>query len=253
MARVTFLGTGSAWSGPDRENTFMLVRGKETLLLIDCAGGPTQRLAAVGVSPAQIDHIILTHNHPDHIYGLPLLLLNAWMAGRRTPLDIYGLPETLKAARILLRALDMKDLPDFFRVRYHPVVPNSVAALPPIGEFDVTAVTAVHFVPTLALRVTERATGRSMAYSADTSPHPNIVEIARNTDCFVHEATMLDTSGEGHSSAVEAGKEAAAANARRLVLLHVPPTVKPTKWRAAARQSFHGKTIVARDLDSVEF
>jgi len=84
MAQVILLGTGAAWSGPDRENTFMLVRGKTTNLLIDCGGSPTQRLAQIGVKPNEIDHIVLTHNHPDHIYGFPLLMLNAWMAGRKT-------------------------------------------------------------------------------------------------------------------------------------------------------------------------
>src|SRR5581483_7250145 len=137
MAQVTFLGTGSALSGPERENTFMLVQGKETNLLIDCAGGPTQRLAAIGISPAAVDHIILTHNHPDHIYGLPLLLLNSWMAGRRTPIHLYGLQATMRSARALLRALDMHELPNFFKIKYHPVVPNSITSLPPIGEFDV--------------------------------------------------------------------------------------------------------------------
>ncbi len=253
MAQVTFLGTGSALSGPERENTFMLVQGKETNLLIDCAGGPTQRLAAIGISPAAVDHIILTHNHPDHIYGLPLLLLNSWMAGRRTPIHLYGLQATMRSARALLRALDMHELPNFFKIKYHPVVPNSITSLPPIGEFDVKVVTAIHFVPTMALRVTERATGKSMAYSADTSPHPNIVEIARDVDCLIHEATMLDVSGQGHSSAVEAGRQAAAAHAHELVLLHVPPDVKPSKWRAAAKTAFPGKVIVANDFDSVEF
>jgi ribonuclease Z len=253
MAQVILLGTGAAWSGPDRENTFMLVRGKTTNVLIDCGGSPTQRLAHVGISPAEIDHIILTHNHPDHIYGFPLLLLNAWMAGRKAPLNVYGLKATIRSARKMLQALDFNLLPHFTPIKYHTIIPNSITALPQIGEFDISASPTKHFVPTLALRITDRTTGESFAYSSDTSPHNNVVDIARDVKFLFHEATMLDKSAEGHSSALEAGEEAQKANVGELILIHVPPNVRPHKWRAAAKQNFRGKVVVAKDFDTFEF
>ncbi len=253
MAQVILLGTGAAWSGPDRENTFMLVRGHTTNILIDCGGSPTQRLAQVGIKPSEIDHIILTHNHPDHVYGFPLLLLNAWMAGRQTPIHIYALKDTIRSARKMLSALDFRLLPNFTPIQYHTLVPNSIIALPPMGEFDIAGTPTTHFVPTLALRITERATGRAFAYSSDTSPDKNVVDVARDVNILLHEATMLDESRQGHSSALEAGAEAAQANARELILIHVPPNVKPQKWRAAAKQNFRGKVRVANDFDVIEF
>lgn len=253
MAQLILLGTGAAWSGPDRENTFMLVRGKNTNVLIDCGGGPTQRLAQVGVQPNEIDHIILTHNHPDHIYGLPLLLLNAWMAKRQTPIHLYGLADTMRSARRLLKALDFELLPNFTPIKFHSIKPNSIKALPQMGEFDVCAAPTKHFVPTLALRITERATGSAFAYSSDTSPHENVATLSRKAKFLVHEATMLDQSSEGHSSALEAGQAATDAKVDELILIHVPPYVQPHKWRAAAKQKFRGKVSVANDFDVVEF
>jgi ribonuclease Z len=253
MPQVILLGTGAAWSGPDRENTFMLVRGESTNVLIDCGGSPTQRLAHIGVKPSEIDHIILTHNHPDHVYGFPLLMLNAWMAGRQEPIHVYGLRDTVRSARKMLQALDFHLLPRFTSLKYHTIIPNSVAILPKMGEFDISAAPTKHFVPTLALRVTDRTTGNAFAYSSDTSPSRNVVELARDSSIFLHEATMLDTSGDGHSSAVEAGQEAADAHVGRLILLHVPPDVRPAKWRAAAKLNFHGKVSVAKDFDVIEF
>jgi ribonuclease Z len=253
MAQVIALGTGSAWSGPARENTFLLVRGATTNLLIDVAGSPAQRLAQIGLSPAQIDHIILTHNHPDHIYGFPILMLNAWMAGRKTPLHVYGMADAIRSAKALLRAVSFREWPNFFRVQYHIVAPNSAAELPPIGEFEIKATTGKHFVPTMALRVTNRVTGKCFAYSADTAPYHNIVEIAHDADFLLHEATQLDESKEGHSSAVEAGEAAAQANVKALILIHVPPDVQPEKWRRAAKQKFRGRVRVAKDFDRIEF
>lgn len=253
MAQLILLGTGSAWSGPTRENTFLLIRGERTNVMIDCAGSPAQRLARVNLSPAQVDHLILTHNHPDHIYGLPILMLNAWMAGRRAPFHLYGLPETLRSARALLRSLEVPQLPNFFEIRYHSVRPKSIAPLPSIDEFDLWGARTVHFVPTLALRVTNRSTGVSIAYSADTAPHPYIVELARGTRYLFHEATTCTEPSAGHSSALEAGDQARQAGAQGLVLVHVPPNVKPDKWRAAARRKFRREVIVANDFDSFEF
>lgn len=253
MAQVILLGTGAAWSGPDRDNTFMLVRGKTTNVLIDCGGSPTQRLGHVGVKPDQVDHIILTHNHPDHIYGFPLLLLNAWMSGRREPINVYGLVGTLRSARKILDALEFNLLPDFTPLEYHTIVLNSLSSLPPIGEFDISAAPTTHFVPTVALRITERDTGAVFAYSSDTSPNPYVVALARDAKLFMHEATTLDQPKQGHSSAGEAGAEAALANVDKLVLLHLPPDVEPQKWRDAAQKNFHGKVIVAKDFDTFEF
>lgn len=253
MAQVILLGTGAAWSGPDRENTFMLVRGKTTNILIDCGGSPTQRLAQVGVQPNEIDHIILTHNHPDHIYGFPLLLLNAWMAKRKAAIHVYGLKDTIRSAKRLLKALDLHLLPKFTRIKYYTVTPNSITDLPRIGEFDISAAPTKHYVPTLALRITDRATGEAFAYSSDTSPDQNVVEISRDAKFLLHEATLLGESSEGHSSAEEAGEQAAAANVGELILIHVPPEVEPQKWRAAAKQNFRGKVVVAKDFDAFEF
>jgi ribonuclease BN (tRNA processing enzyme) len=149
--------------------------------------------------------------------------------------------------------MEFKLLPNFTPIKYHPVTPNSITDLPPMGEFDVSAVPTKHFVPTMAVRVTERATGKRFAYSADTSPDRGVVELARDVDVFMHEATLLGESSEGHSSAEEAGVEAAAANAGELILVHVPPNVKPKQWRQAARESFAGKVKVAKDFDVVRF
>jgi ribonuclease Z len=253
MARLTLLGTGSAWSGPERENTFMVVEGDKTRILVDCGGGPAQRLAAAGVAISSIDHVILTHTHPDHIYGWPVFALDAWMAGRRDPVHVYGLRETLRASRLILKAVQSNQWPDFFPLRYHLVDPEGSSLILADEEFSVSAALTEHFVPTIALRFTCLATGVSVAYSCDTAPSGQIVEMARGVKYLFHEATTLEVSAPGHTSAVQAGVQAKRAKALALVLLHLPPDVRPTKWRAAARREFDGPVIVARDMQSFSF
>ncbi len=253
MPRLTFLGTGSAWSGPERENSYMVVEGKNSRILVDCGGSPAQRLAAAGINIASIDHVILTHTHPDHIYGWPVFALDAWMGGRRAPLHVYGLRETLHAARMILRAVGVRDWPDFFPIRYHLVHPNSTGLILANRDFTVSATGTEHFVPTIALRFTSEETGESVAYSCDTAPSEHVVELARGVKYLFHEATTLENPAAGHTSAVQAGAQAKRASARGLVLVHLPPDVRPAKWRDAARREFSGPIVVARDLQSFVF
>lgn len=253
MAHVTLLGTGSAWSGPTRENTYILVEGKQSKILVDCGGGPAQRLAAAGVDIASIDSVILTHTHPDHIYGWPVFALDAWMAKRRETVHVYGLRDTIKAARMILRAVQADQWPKFFPIRYHQVDPEGSSLIFVTHDFSVSATLTNHFVPTIALRFNSTETGDSIAYSCDTSPSDRIVDLSYGVKYLFHEATTLDISAPGHTSAAQAGVQATRANAQALVMLHLPPDVKPGLWRAAARREFKGLVVVARDLQSFSF
>lgn len=253
MPRFVMLGTGSALPGADRENTYLVIQGDKSEILIDCAGAPTGRLSSVGLSVQSIDTVILTHTHPDHIYGWPIFALNSWMAGRRQPLQVYGLADTVRAARSLLTAVGASEWPDFFRVRYHRVELTDGNPFFETEEFRISGMLTRHFVPTLALRIESIATGHVLAYSSDTSPIDELVELFRGCEYLVHEATTLETPSEGHSSALEAGEAARKAGARRLVLAHLPPGVRPARWRRAARTRFSGPVIVARDLQSFSF
>ena len=53
-----------------------LIRGRGRIILVDAGAGMpgnmqlTANLAAAGVSPDDIDTVLLTHCHPDHIGGL---------------------------------------------------------------------------------------------------------------------------------------------------------------------------------------
>jgi ribonuclease Z len=253
MARLILLGTGSAWSGPERENTYMLVEGQYQRILVDCGGSPAQRLAAAGVHIASVDSVILTHIHPDHIYGWPVFALNAWMAGRRGAIHVYGLGDTLRAARMILRAVRSDQWPHFFPIHYHQIQPDSSSLIMASSDFSLSATLTEHFVPTIALRFTSEASGVSIAYSCDTAPSERIVELAQGVKYLFHEATTLDVSAPGHTSAVQAGAQATRAQARGLVMLHLPPDVRPAAWRAAARREFQGPIVVARDMQSFSF
>ncbi|MDX1532472.1 MAG: MBL fold metallo-hydrolase, partial [Rhodothermales bacterium] len=113
-----------------------------------------------------------------------------------------------------------KGLPE---IEWHEVAHEPGAEVLTSETWRVTAAPALHAVPAIGLRVEERATGRSVAYSCDTAPTPPITDLARRSDVLVHEAT--GPMPGNHSSVEEAGQVAAEAGVARLLLVHLPPAL----------------------------
>ena len=77
MAEVHFLGTGNAFSPPGRMHALALIDSK---ILIDCPPTVIPQLIRGNCLPSEIKHLLITHWHADHTFGLPFLMLNRkWM------------------------------------------------------------------------------------------------------------------------------------------------------------------------------
>jgi ribonuclease BN (tRNA processing enzyme) len=116
-----------------------------------------------------------------------------------------------------------------------------------IGPIDVDFGRTQHYLPTWGARLT--AGGAVLVYSADSGPTPALVELAREADLFLCEATLLTRDEEeavpGHLTAAEAGTIAQAAGARRLLLTHLWPELGLPALLAAARTTFSGPVGLA--------
>jgi ribonuclease Z len=255
MAQVILLGTGAALSDAQRENTYLVVQGEKSSILVDCAGSPTQRLLRAGVSLDTIDHLVLTHHHPDHIYGLPVFLMDLWLAGRKRVLHIYGLAETLRAARGLMKAFEWErwQAHGFFPVEFHRVAPKGIGLIIVTPEFSVSATPTKHLLPTIGLRFVSSASGKSVIYSSDTMVCESVVALACDGDILIHEATTIDELKEGHTNARQAGEQATRAQVRQLVLVHLPPDGDVQALHDAAAATFGGKIVVAKDFQRIKF
>lgn len=233
MPVLHLLGTGAALSSGARTTTMLAVAVPGSVLLIDCGGDAAQRMLAQGIALDELEAVVLTHEHPDHIGGFPLLVERLWLAGRRHPLPVHGPEETLKRARRLWETFDTSGWEGVPELEWQPVALEQSAKVLTSDAWRVTAAPGEHSVPSIALRCEHRGTESAVAYSADTRPTGAVVRLAAGADLLVHEATGGE--GGGHSSAEAAAEIAAEAGVARLVLVHLPPETPDLEM---ARRSF---------------
>ena len=243
---VHLLGTGSANAGPSRTTTMLALEHGGRLILIDCGGDAIQRMLASGLDPSTLDAVILTHEHPDHISGYPLLLEKLWLLGRREPIPVYGPASTLEKAQALFKVFNTHKWDGLPERVFHEVEMTPGAAVFSFDGLDATATPVDHPVPTIGLRF--EADGAVLAYSCDTAFSEAVVQLADGADLLIHEATG-ELAGV-HASPEQAASVAARANVGRLVLVHAPSGASDEDL-TAARETF-ADTTWGHDGDHIQ-
>jgi ribonuclease Z len=251
MPKLIVLGTSNAIPDEKHENTHMAVVGKDHLLLIDCVNNPIVRMRQAGLDVLQITDIILTHFHPDHVSGVPSLLMNSWLLGRKKSLNLYGLSHTLDRVKRLMDFYDWGTWPNFFPVYFNVIAESEMTSVIKNNEMHVMASPVHHLVPTIGLRIEFPQVGSSMAYSCDTEPCSEVVRLANGVDVLLHESTG-DTTG--HSSAAQAGQIARKAEASKLFLIHYRTgDYDPSPLLVEAEKTFSGPVFLAEDFMQIVF
>ena len=173
---------------------------------------------------------------------------------------------------IFIRDMGTDDLQTLFTVTEIAVPPeanyqNRSPRTPPFPvmsdeNITVTATLVSHYdvFPAFGFRFDLKKLGVSVTFSGDTTKSDNLILLAKDTDILVHEAQFsLDDSYYGnrfppnylkssHTSAVQVGEVAAAANAKHVILSHYEPTDLPdSQWTDEIGKNFSGKVTVARD------
>jgi ribonuclease Z len=253
MAKVTILGSAAAVPDENHENTYMLLQGDHSAVLIDCAGQPLVRLKRAGLPFDALTDVILTHFHPDHTYGFPILLMGMWLLGRQKPLRVYGLHHCLERTEDQMGFYHWEEWPNFFPIAFHRLPDRENMPVLDNSDFHITAWPVHHLIPTIGLRVEIKDSGKVLAYSSDTEPCPETVRLASGADILIHEAAGDDV---GHSSAAQAGAIAAQAGAKRLILIHYrvwdTSQAENSALMEEARTTFDGPVELAQDFMEIE-
>jgi len=272
---LTLLGTGCPVAHVARFGPAQLVRHDDTAIVIDCGSGVTQRLVAAGCPGKQIDALLLTHLHSDHLVDLYQLVVSSWHQGRDRPQRVFGPPGTRRFVEGTM-ALWKPELDLRITHERRP----STAAL----EIEVTEIAAgerLSFGP-VTVDVVEvdhkpvrhafgfvcSGGGRRIALSGDTRRCEALIAAARGVEVLVHEtfihrelpvtpgvrsAETVRNVMSYHTVSDEVGKIAREAGVGCLVLTHfVPPTFDRAALLGEVRRDFAGPILIGEDLMSVD-
>ncbi|MEU4442590.1 MBL fold metallo-hydrolase [Actinosynnema sp. NPDC050801] len=223
--RLTVLGGVGAWPTADQPCSGYLVEHDGFTLLVDPGYATFPALQAL-VPASAVDAVLVSHGHPDHCADLNPLLRARALGPPAPVLPLHAPAGALD--RVL--ALDQVPLDRAFSVH---VVERSFR----VGPFRVDTWDLPHFVPNAGLRLT--AGGRVIAYTGDSGPSPALVDLARDADVFLAEATFARQvlpadNAPFLSTAEQAGANARRAGVGRLVLTHLWPGADPAGHLAAA-------------------
>lgn len=240
---LTVLGCGGTWADPGGATSGYLLRHDGFNLWVDAGSGTLSRLEQI-VPMGEIDAVLITHAHPDHFVDLYPCFYARHYGGAGAP----GLPLFCPDGFFdHVSRLVSDDSRAVMTVAYD-VLPLHDGHDFEIGPFRVRAREMAHIgVHSLGYRL--EADGRSIAYTGDTGPCEALVDLAHEADVLVAEATWQDgmTLLPFHLSAAQAGENATAAGAGRLVLTHIWPSLDKERSRAEATTTFAGALDVARE------
>ena len=276
---LTITGTGMPVPSPDRAGPGVLVRSEGVALQFDAGRATTLRLAAVGLSPVDLDAVFVTHHHSDHVSGLEDLVMSRWIMDRldeHPPLPIFA--PAGPANDFLDRMLDHWEHDLAVRSSHTERGTRPGVEVTPfeIGEglVDVWSRGSVRVVagpvrhepvtPAVGYRI-ETPEG-VVAISGDTLVCPEMAALAEGADVLIYEAMRFDLIRarpehlhfvlDYHADTLLIGAQAEELEIPILVLTHlIPEPVSEEDRQGFAddvrRGGYTGRVIVADDLTTV--
>ena len=269
--RITLLGTGCPVAHPERGGAATLVETPGARVLFDCGSMVTQRLLQAGCQGMELDALVVTHLHSDHLVDFYQLVISSWHQGRTRPWTVHC-PETVTPVIEATMAAweDERALRISFEQRPSvtgfEVATEILASARPIqiADLTITPVQVEHDPVTPAFGFVLEAGGKKAVISGDTAVCEALIEAGRGADLLVHEAYLHTQMGAKpgarseatlrniaayHTLSTEVGGVAAAMGAKALALTHfVPPEFDRAALLAEVADSYPGPTFVGEDL-----
>jgi ribonuclease BN (tRNA processing enzyme) len=246
------VGCAGSFPSPDSPASCYLVEaddadGRTWRVVLDLGSGalgPLQRYVRLDT----LDAVVLSHLHPDHFTDV----CGLYVARRYAPggpvagtLPVYG-PSGVAGRIAQAYGADPADLASAFDLRQladgHPVS---------LGPLTITPYRVEHPVEAYGVRVEASAGRRTevLAYTGDTDACEGLLPLAKGADLFLAEASFQEGRDDArgvHLTGLRAGRAAADAGCRRLLLTHVPVWTDPEVVLAEARSAFPGPVELAR-------
>ncbi|MEM3127146.1 MAG: ribonuclease Z [Candidatus Woesearchaeota archaeon] len=293
---IIFLGTSCSMPTKERNHPAIFVSHQTEGILLDCGENTQRQLRIAGIRPTRINKILISHWHGDHVLGLGGLLQTFAGSDYTTTLKIYGPKGTKQYFENLRKSFAFDAMPELelHEVNKGIIYQNNEiiieAALlkhriPCVGysikekdkrkiDMKKTKKLGLKEGPLLG-KIVEGKTievndkkihpddvsyikkGRKIAYVADTLPCDGAINIAKDADILIAEATYKSDLQEKahdnyHMTAKEAALIANKANVKKLYLFHYSTRYKKTLELIEDARKYFDNVFGAEDFLEVK-
>ena len=280
--RLTILGSGSPEAHARRASSGYLIEADGQRILFDCGGGVVDRLLQAGLKPSDIDVLVFSHLHSDHMMDYARLVHAAWDEGGK-PLRVHGPAPIGEITNKLFGrdgvfAHDLRARTELVQsqqvwVDRGGTLPRAWPA-PDVTEIEpgftleengwrLCSCEVPHAQPELmCMGFALEHDGRKFVYSGDTGPSEALEKLTTGADLLLHWCYRLDgehlhpmldamspTPGDTAAMAQRAG-------VKRLVITHFRAHMDTPRRHTAALEAmqaaFDGPSDIAEDLNVYE-
>jgi ribonuclease BN (tRNA processing enzyme) len=251
MSEWRVYGCGSVSSGRSLQSSYEWIEGGFRLQ-VDFGNGALYRrcIAQNGIAQAldSINHIFLSHGHPDHIIELSRLVVALKHSHdyiSKEPVYIYGTEQTIADVMQLMQSIGKEEVFNQF---------FSVCLVKPCDQFEIDdhiiqIIPAQHLDGSVGLRI-QSPSGLQIGYTGDTGRFDQQEETLSDLDLLVAETSCLSKKNDMHMNLEQAAQLAGSVSPRALMLVHFNAELEAlpqddiqkiiTKW-------YDGEILVAVD------
>lgn len=195
--KVRFIGTGSAIN-TDRLSSAVLIGDS---ILVDAPPGINQRLLREGFELQRLDHVLISHWHGDHVFGLPFLFLEYMLQPRTDRLNVYGPADIEDKIHSLVKLAFPKSNPTQLLI---PAQLNFVVIYDrlrfKVEDFKVTALSVPHGRTETYGFIFEASDHRRLFYAPDIDDIEAVSTALDECHIAILDATTASFAIPGHTS-----------------------------------------------------
>lgn len=245
--RLVTVGTGTVVPDPERASSCHWIESRDTRILVDCGAGGLQGVARAALPWGDLDHLVISHFHADHVGEIPSLIFalkHGLEPMRAKPLNVWGPRGTRRLFQAWSAALGAWLIDPGFPLRFSELEPGEPLRM---GDLWVSAAETPHTEESLALRF--EGDDAALGYTGDTGPSDDLAEFFRGVDLLLAECSLPDDLvADNHLSPSRLARLAGAAAVGRLAVTHVYPQLRALDVPGLIRKAgYRGDIVMARD------